>query len=461
MARIRFTSHTAQSMQGRILIVDDEPLVLDVLTAVLHGSGHAVTAAPTCRAAFDALAREPQDIVLCDIRMPDMDGFDLLREVRRTHPATDVVMMTGYGSLDGAVDAMALGAADYLIKPLKPKEVQARIGAVLERRRLEAEILTLQSELRARHHIHNVVAISPRMAALVSGLRRLALGDETAVLWGEPGTGRGFLARSLHYSSKRRDEPFSFVAPDASVEEARLELFGRRIGDRKLQRGQLDRARGGTVVLRDLERMPTEVQSDIGRMLRTRAWRPVDSDESQPLETRIMITLGNRVDALLESGALHPELAPLGTAVALHVPGLEERQEDLAGLIAGFLRTFGHEHGLTLDIAAGSVDTLRVTKFPGHVAQLFAVLSQCAALSPRGRIEEETLELTLRQAGLTGQSAWAPMAEHLGDREKLLVMRAVANHPGRLDQAAKELGISRTTLWRRMRKYGLQVPAVG
>src|SRR5688572_28919938 len=127
-------------MPGRILIVDDEPAVLDVLTVVLTDSGYEVSPASRCPLALELLGQKPHDIVLCDIRMPGMDGFELLREVRRAHPATDVVMMTGYGSLDGAVDAMALGAADYLIKPLKPKEIQARIRAVLERRRLEAEL---------------------------------------------------------------------------------------------------------------------------------------------------------------------------------------------------------------------------------------------------------------------------------------------------------------------------------
>lgn len=447
-------------MHGRILIVDDEPIVLEVLTEVLTTSGHDVTAVPSCREAVEVLARAPHDIVLCDIRMPEMGGFDLLREVRRTYPSTDVMMMTGYGSLDGAVDAMSLGAADYLMKPLKPKEVQARIRAVLERRRLEAELESLQSELRERHHVHNVVSISPRMTALVSGLRRLALGNDLAALCGEPGSGRSFLARSLHYSTSRRDEPFAFfTAGGATVESLRVDLFGRRTAERKLVRGQFDRTRRGTLVLRDLERMPSAVQAELGRALALGRYRPVDSDEELPIETRVMVTLGQRPDELLAAGTLHPALACLRDAIAIQVPPLRERSEDLPGLIAGFLRSFGNEHGIALQISAEAVERLRATGFPGNVAQLFAVLGQCAALSPRGRIEDDTLELTLRQAGLAGQSAWAPMAEHLGDREKLLVMRAVARNPGRLDQAAKELGISRTTLWRRMRKYGIQLPA--
>ena len=445
-------------MLGRILIVDDEPLVLDVLKDVLTGTGYEVSPLTGGLAALELLGREPHDIVLCDIRMPEMGGFELLREVRRAHPETDVVMMTGYGGLDGAVDAMVLGAADYLMKPLKPKEVLARIRAVLERRRLETELQSLQSELRSRHHIHNIVAISPRMTALVSALGRMALRSEVAVLSGEPGSGRAYFCRALHYSSVRSNEPFAFISlSGSSRDDLRTTLFGRRAGERKIQRGQLERTRGGTLVLRDLERLPLEAQEELGRALTRGTFRPVDSEAVVKIEARIMITLSGSPAELLASGALHSELASLRDAIGIHVPALRERAEDVPGLIAGFLTNFGNEHGVALSISAEAVERVRATAFPGNVAQLFAVLGQCATLSPRGRIEDETLELTLRQAGLIGTNAWAPMAEHLGDREKLLVMRAVSRHPGRLDQAAKELGISRTTLWRRMRKYGIRL----
>jgi len=445
-------------MLGRILIVDDEPLVLDVLTEVLTSAGCEVSQAARGQTALDLLDQQPCDIVLCDIRMPQMDGFALLREIQRTHQATDVLMMTGYGSLDGAVDAMALGAADYLMKPLKPKEVIARIRAVLERRRLEAELHSLQSELRSRHDIQRVVACSPRMTSLVSALPRVALGNELAVLIGAPGSGRAFLGRALHYSSPRKEQPFAFVSmAEAATEGLQAELFGRRTGERKLQRGQFARTSQGTLVLRDIEQMPLDAQAQLGAALQRGSYRPIDWHEELPIESRVMLTLSASPAELLANGTLHPALNSLRGAMALHVPALHERPEDLPGLIAGFIQEYGSEHGHALSIAAEAVERIRSTSFPGNVAQLFAVLGQCAALSPNGRIEDGTLELSLRQAGLSRANAWAPMAEHLGDREKLLVMRAVSHHPGRLDQAAKELGISRTTLWRRMRKYGIRL----
>ncbi len=447
-------------MLGRILIVDDEPTVLDVLKEVLTSCGHEVSSVQSAPAALELLAREPIDLVLCDIRMPGMDGFELLRAIGKTHPGTDVVLMTGDGSLDGAVDAMAQGAADYLMKPLRPKEVQARIRSILERRRMEAELQSLRGELRSRHQIQHVVASSPRMTALVSGLPRIALGNDLAVICGEPGSGRAFLGRTLHYASPRRDEAFAFLSlAGASADDLRASLFGRRTVEKKVQPGQLKRTERGTLVLRDIERMSREAQQELGRELTNGSMSAsaANLEEAVRIDPRIMITLTASPAELLESGQLPAELGCLREAVTLQMPALRDRLEDVPGLIASFLATLEHEHGVALHIAAEALERIRTTAFPGNVAQLFAVLGQCAALAQRGRIEDGTLELTLRQAGLVRTNAWAPMAEHLGDREKLLVMRAVSGHPGRLDQAAKELGISRTTLWRRMRKYGIHL----
>ncbi|MEO6709821.1 MAG: response regulator [Planctomycetota bacterium] len=445
-------------MLGRLLIVDDELQDLGALATVLTESGYEVSFVSSATAALELLGREPCDIVLCEIGMPGMGALDWLREIRRAQPSIDVVLLTDSGHLDAAIDALAQGAADYLMKPLQHKEVLARMRSVLARRRLEVELQSLKSEVHARHHIHNIVADSPRMGALVSAMRRVAVGNEFAVMCGERGSGRAFLCRALHYSSPRSQEPFAFVSLSGmSVEDLRANLFGRRVGDRKQQRGQFERTCGGTIVLRDLERLPLEAQEELARAVAQGTFQSVDGDEESKIQARILITLSASPADLLASGVLHQGFSFLEEAVALDVPALRERAEDLPGLIEGFLASFGQEHGVALHISSEAVDRLRSTAFPGNVAQLFAVLGQCAALSPQGRIEEEVLELTLRQAGLVDTHAWAPMAEHLGDREKLLVMRAVSGNPGRLDQAAKDLGVSRTTLWRRMRKYGIRL----
>lgn len=447
-------------MYGRILVVDDEPVVLDVLCEVLSREGYPVSRASEAQAALDLLAREPQELVLCDIRMPGMDGFELLREITRSHPGTDVIMMTGYGSLDGAVDAMSMGAADYLIKPLKPKEILARIRAILERRRLEAELSSLQGELRTRFDMHNIVASSPRMSAVVAALRRIAGQEDNAVLVGERGSGRNFVARAIHYASPRRDRPFACVTCEAGTGDGLAEsLFGRRVSARGVQRGQLEHLRGGTLHLREIEACSPAVQQRLGAALRSKQFTRLEDGEVLPLEVRLIVSACSELTELFDQERLVPELDVLREWVSIQVPPLAQRSADIPGLVAHFVQTYALDHGAALSIPSEAIELLQQASFPGNVGQLNAVLHHCAALSPGGRVTSDLVALSLRQAGLRQTQSWAPMSDHLGDRERLLVMRAVSRHPGRLDQAARELGISRTTLWRRMRKYGIRLTA--
>ncbi|MCE9596036.1 MAG: sigma-54 dependent transcriptional regulator [Planctomycetes bacterium] len=449
-------------MLDRILVVDDEPIVLEILSEVLSREGFQVGRAPTAQAALDLLARDPHELVLCDIRMPGMDGFEFLRRVHRAYPATDVVLMTGYASLDGAIDAMALGAVDYLIKPLRRKEVVARIQAILQRRRLEAELHALQSELRSRYEIHNVVAFSTRMRAVVSAVRRVADLADPVFLSGEPGVGRRFVARTLHFSSKRREAPIGVVqCANPFHADIATEIFGVVKNGRRVYRGQVDRCRGGTLHLAEPECLPHEAQRRLARALREGTYVPVDGSENQPLEARLSFSLSAPLGELIERGTLVADFAALERVVAIALPPLRERIEDLPGLAVAFVDGYALDHGPSLRITAEALRTFKSYAFPGNVSEFFAILGHAARNSLDGALSPELVERSFRQAqpgnavASGGAVAVVPMADQLGDREYQLVLRAVNRHPGHLDQAAKELGISRTTLWRRMRKYGI------
>jgi two-component system response regulator HydG len=446
-------------MQDRILIVDDEPLVLEVLSDVLEREGFRVSRAPEAEQALAELEQEPHALVLCDIRMPGMDGFELLKEIRRVHPGIDVIMMTGFGSLDGAIDAMTLGAADYLIKPLKPKEIVARIRSILHRRMLEAEVQALQSELRSRYDTQNLVASSPRMMAVVSALGRIAGSEVPVVLHGEPGTGRSFLGRVIHYGSPRGDQPFGSIDCGAArAEGIETALFGVRQEGRSTRRGQLERLADGTLHLTQFERLPGELQVRVADCLATGSYTRTGEQERRNLETRLILSMDAPADALLASGQLVPELEPMRDLVSIHVPPLRDRVEDIPGLVKAFAEEYAVDSGQTLNILPESVELLSKRDFPGHVRELFAILRHCAKLSLDGSVPPELVERSVRQASLaTDEAGPRPIADDLGDREYQLVLRAVQRNPGRLDEAARELGVSRTTLWRRMRKYGIKV----
>lgn len=443
-------------MFDRILIVDDDPLVLETLSEVLDREGFHVSRASGGRKALEILAADPHALLLTDIRMPEIDGMELLREVRRLHPGTDVLLMTGFGSLDGAIDAMTLGAADYLIKPLKPKEIIARVRSILLRRKLETELHALQSELRSRYDMHNLIATSPRMSAVVAALRRVKDSSDAVVVFGEDGSGRRFVARTMHFGGARRDAEFhvvdGVVPPPGGADSL---LFGERTPSGRRRRGLLERTPHGTVLITALEGLPREVQARLGRTLAS-GRIDVDTDPKPELRCRLVFATDEPIAELLSAQRIAPELEGLRDSVAIHVPPLRHRTDDIPGLVAAYAEQYAIDHGRHLRIGPRVVELLSSHALPGNVRQLFAVLSHAATLSVDGQLSIENLERSLRQSNLTAEK---PIADHLGDREYQLVLRAVQRNPGRLDQAARELGVSRTTLWRRMRKYGIRLLA--
>jgi len=448
-----------RTLMDRILIVDDESLVREVLSDVLTGEGFTVAKAPDAPSALEQLEREPHAIALCDIRMPGVDGLELLKTIRQRHPGTDVVMMTGFGSLDGAIDAMTLGAADYLIKPLKPKEIVARLRAILHRRKLETELHLLQSKLRSRHEVSNLVALSRQMAAVVSALNHMAENDEPVVLHGEAGTGRRFIARTIHYGSRRRSGPFAALACDGSSEpDLEAALFGRQEPGRRPRPGQLERLHEGTLHLFHLEHMAPELQRKLAEAIATRTFRRVGDTHALPLGTRLLLSTDRPPAEHLDAGRLVAEFEALRGLVTIHLPPLRSRREDIPGLIGAFIEDYALEHGTHFRIEPEAVELLGEHTFPGNVLQLFSVLRHSASLSLDGVLTEELIARSLRHTTFAADASMPhAIAEHLGDREHELVLRAVQRNPGQLDEAARELGVSRTTLWRRMRKYGISV----
>ncbi len=440
----------------RILIVDDERIVLDTLVDVLQAEGFGVGQASDARSALAAMATEPFAIVLSDIRMPDMDGMELLHEIRRLHPGADVVLMTGFGSVDGAIEAMSAGASDYLLKPLRPKEVVARVRSILQRRKLESELHSLQGELRSRHEMHNIVAQSPRMAAVVTALHRVRDNFDPLVLHGEDGSGRRFIARALHHSGARRSEPFQLVDARATgSHEFTQALWGARTPAGRWRRGWFERVEQGTLHITGLASLDTQEQERLGRAIESREYVPPGANEPVAINGRIVISLDEPPADALAAGRLSPGLAVLRSLVNIRVPPLRQRIDDLPGLVAKFLEDYAVEHGRALKLAPRVLDRIAAQSFPGNVRQLFAVLANAAKLSLDGSLSPEHVERSLRQSDIASTQR---IADQLGDREHQLVLHAVQRNPGRLDQAARELGVSRTTLWRRMRKYGISIP---
>ncbi len=447
------------NMQERILVVDDEQVVLDVLEQTLAREGFVVSKQTSAEAALEELGRDAFDLVLCDIRLPGMDGLEFLNEVRRMYPGIDVVLMTGYGSIEEAIDAMALGAVDYLIKPLNPKEIVARLRSITQRRRLEARVHELHGDLCSKYDPHQIVARSPRMLAVVAAIRRLNNDQDHVVLSGEPGTGKRLIARCIWSSSLRRGEPFQVVdcglLPPASIEQI---LFGARQPGGRIRRGHIERLAGGTLHLANGEALPLDVQAKLFAAAASGSFQRHGDSASVPLLARLLISLSASVDTLIAARKLAPEANVLRQWATIPVPPLSARREDLPELVAQLLDRYEVDSGVRLSLKPDALALLDRCDFPGNVRQLSAVVQHAGSLAPNGVVSADVLQKSLRQApGTQGDSA-ASIADHLNDREYQLVLRVVQRYPRQLDLAAKELGVSRTTLWRRMRKYDIRVP---
>jgi two-component system response regulator HydG len=317
----------------------------------------------------------------------------------------------------------------------------------------------LQRELHQRHDLRNLVAESPRMRALVTAVERVAGRAEPVLLLGEPGSGRRFLARAVHFSGPRRRAPFELLDCESPPREG-LErcLFGHVSEGGRPRQGQLERLAGGTLHIHRLEACPRELQRKLAKVLASGEVR-TGYDPPRALETRLVLSPGEPrggLEALFADGRLIEELECLRGLTTLELPPLRERAQDLPGLVQAFCEQYEIDHGRRLEITPEARASLEEGDFPCNVRQLFRLLGHAATMALDGELSSELLQRARRQAGGVAGTG-RPIAADLGDREYQLVLGAVQRNPGRLDEAARELGVSRTTLWRRMRKYDIKV----
>ncbi len=444
-------------MYDRVLIVDDQPLVVDYLQALLAEHKFDVATASQGPEALEVLDRDPSMLVLCDIRMPGMDGFELLDAIQARHSGADVIFMTAFGSVDEAIEAMSRGAVDYLIKPIKNQEVVAKVRSHLQRRRLAAEHQQLQAELRSQFSIERLVAVSSPMRAVAGALRKAAQVDDPVVFVGPRGSGRSLAARTLHFSGVRHSSPLRLLHFDRTGTHGFEEtLFVRNAPDQLARRGHLDEVGIFTLFLRGVELLSPENQQAIADLLQHQSYRQVGSTQDIPLRARLAFSFETPVESLIAAGHLDPSLGVLQSATTIRLPPLSERREDIPELVASYVAQQAATSGDSIRIPGESMELILEGEYGGNVAQLFALLAHCRAMSPTGVLTPEIVGQALRRVGPATGGSPKRMAESLEDREYQLVLDAVSKHRGRLEMAARELGVSRTTLWRRMRKYEIR-----
>jgi DNA-binding NtrC family response regulator len=445
-----------------ILLIDDEAIALTNLTHVLKREGYDVTACKNGESGLEALKRGDFDLVLTDLKMPGIDGMEVLRQVQASEPDVPVIMITGHATLDSAVEAMKAGAHHYLAKPFRLAEAREVVRSALEMRRIRRENQELRLRVEQLQNPHTIITQDLGMQRLLETARRIATTDSSVVIHGESGTGKELLARYIHQSSRRSEGPFvAFNCGALSEDLAANELFGHEKGAftgaqaRKI--GLIEAANGGTLFLDEVAELPMSVQIKLLRVLQEREVMRVGSVEPVKVDVRVVAASNRDLKEAVDAGQMRSDLYFRLNVVTLSLSPLRERRDDIPLLAYFLLRKFAVMMDRPLkEITPEAMQRLVEYDYPGNVRELSNFIERGVALAQGEQLDLEHLpqhlgKLTVRVFAPT--RAAAPATLEAQEKEHILSALEMAN--GNRSEAARMLGIDRVSLWRKLKKYGL------
>jgi two-component system response regulator HydG len=452
-----------QQARARILIVDDQRNMRTTTAMVLRQEGYEVSEAESGEAALSRLLAEPFDVVLTDLKMAALDGIAVLRGALEIAPSTQVIVMTGYGTVESAVEAMQQGAYDYVSKPFKESELLMRVQRALERRRMQVDLRLFSDEFRQRYKLDNLVGRSTPMRDLLTKLVRVAPTDVTVLITGESGTGKELIARAIHVNSRRSSRPFVPVNC-AAISETLLEseLFGHVkgafTGAVKLRQGLLEDASGGTFFFDEIAETTPAFQAKLLRVIQEHEIRRVGDNASIPVDVRVIAATNQDLKQAIAEKRFREDLFYRLNVVPLHAPPLRERKEDLPLLAQHFLSRFNQRNGTRRTLTQGALQKMAAYDFPGNVRELENVVEQAAALAHSDEIDADDVFIETR---LTASTDAPPggvrtLAQEVDAAERRAIEAAMQRNDSQIEKVARELDVSTTTLWRKMKRLGLR-----
>jgi DNA-binding NtrC family response regulator len=462
-------------MSARILIADDEDIVIRSCLRILEADEFQVEAVQDGREALRKIEENPYDVMILDIMMPKMDGLEVLRRVKETHPNVDVIMITGLSQIDTAVQAMKLGAFDYISKPFEPDELKLVVQRALERRRLLQENLTLKSELSSKYRFENIIGLSPQMQAVYRLIAQCAPTSSTVLITGESGTGKELIARAIHYNSLRKDKPFVPVDCNALSENLlESELFGHVKGAFTSavvnKKGMFEVAGSGTLFLDEIGNISLSIQAKLLRVLQEREFRAVGDTRTLIANFRLVTATNKDLKAMVAAGTFRDDLYYRINIFPIHAPALRERKGDIPALAYHFLKVFSAELGKKItDISEGALSTLVNYGWPGNVRELENVMHRAAILTSDHVIRQAHLvnivDSSQPQADLavprTGDELKrvkkAAREKSVEEIEKQFVLEALKRNEWNVTKSAEETGMQRPNFQALMKKYTIRV----
>ena len=446
----------------KVLVVDDEPGLRQSLGLLLSDAGYAVTAESDGRQALERALAEPFDLVLCDVRMPQMDGLTFLRTYRSRGGAALVIMMSAYGGEDAALAAMKEGAYDYLPKPFRPDEVVLTLRKAEERERLGRDVAGLRAQLATGPAERGLVAESRAMRAALELVARVAEHNTTVLITGESGTGKEVIARAIHRASQRAQRPFVGINC-AAIPESLLEseLFGHVrgafTGATADKAGLFDQANGGTLLLDEIGEMPVGLQAKLLRVLQEGEIRRVGDERTRRVDVRVLAATARDLGAEVAAGRFREDLFYRLNVVAIELPPLRERREDVAPLARHFVARLAQRFGRLLALSPEAIAWLEAQEWRGNVRELENSIERAVVLTDRNELEPGDFRVIppLRNAE-RGSGGEVTLSDVVEAAEREAIATALSASAGNRREAAKRLGVSLRTLFYKISRYGLE-----
>lgn len=444
----------------KILIVEDKQSEREALTRLLRMERYDVVSAENAKQAIEFL-EESVDLVVSDLRMGSTSGVELLRYWKGRRPATPFIMMTAYGEVNSAVEAMKLGAEDYLSKPVNPDELLLLVEKCLESRRKDDTIAELHHRLDERFGFEKIVGQSKAMLDVFGSARRAAATDSTVLITGESGTGKELIAEAIHQNSPRKEKPFVVVnmaaVPEHLVES---ELFGHTKGsftgatDSRI--GCFETANGGTIFIDEIGDFKLESQAKLLRVLENRTVTPVGSNSSREVDVRVVAATSRNLEQMVKDEEFREDLYYRLNVINLHLPPLRERREDIPLLVDHFLREFCQQTGRDILQLDGELKQyLETHDWPGNVRQLHNALESMVVLAGGDTLTMDDVPAMLEHDVGASDHVTIPAGTTLQDLEREAVEQALQQHDGNRTHAANALGISVRTLQRKLKAWGM------
>jgi len=458
---------------SRILVVDDEESIREFFEIMLKREGYEVLTASNGREGLEVLKKQQVDLVISDIQMPELSGMEFLVKVKEVDPEMVMIMITAFGSTETAVEAMKLGAYDYVQKPFKIDEVKIIIRQALERRSLKMENAQLKKELGTKYAFDNIIGGAPPMLRIYEMVKRVANTKSSVLITGESGTGKELIARAVHYNGPLKDKPFVTVNCGAIPENLmESEMFGHKkgsftgaIADKK---GLFEVANGGTIFLDELGELPLTMQVKLLRVIQEGTFKRVGGTEDVHVDVRVISATNKNLDVEVKAGRFREDLFYRLNVIQVHCPPLRERREDIQMLANHFLEKFSKALGMNVKrVSNEAMDVLKRYHFPGNVRELENIVERTVALEPGPTILPESLprhlldtnqqpvgQLDANKIEIDEQTG-IDLEKLVADFERTLLTKALQQTGGVKKRAAKLLKISFRSMRYRVDKYAL------